>query len=71
VPLVFRASEAMEHILLGCMLSREVWCRVLSLLGWSALVAQHDVDVFLLVEPVEDVGSTFKKERVQFLDHAC
>jgi hypothetical protein len=53
------------------MLSREVWCRVLSLLGWSALVAQHDVDVFLLVEPVEDVGSTFKKERVQFLDHAC
>lgn len=36
----------MDHILLGCVFSRMIWDRVLSLIGLSTLVAHGNVDVF-------------------------
>jgi hypothetical protein len=36
----------MDHILLGCVISREVWDGLMSMLGLTALVAHGDVDTF-------------------------
>jgi len=42
-----QASETLDHILLGCVLSRQVWIMLLSKLGLTAVAAHGDVDPFL------------------------
>lgn len=42
-----QASETLDHILLGCVISPEVWDRLLSRLGLMALVPHGDIDIFL------------------------
>ena len=42
-----QASETLDHILLGCVLSRQVWIMLLSKLGLTAVGAHGDVDPFL------------------------
>lgn len=45
--LCLQASETMDHILLGCVFSRQVWVRLLSRIGLVALVAVADVNIFV------------------------
>lgn len=45
--LCLQCSETLEHILLGCVFSREVWDRLLSRLRLAALAAGGDVDIFI------------------------
>ena len=42
-----QASETLDHILLGCVLSRQVWIMLLSKLGLTAVAAHGDADPFL------------------------
>ena len=42
-----QASETLDHILLGCVLSRQVWNMLLSKLGLTTVAAHGDVDPFL------------------------
>lgn len=42
-----KATEMMDHIPLGCVISCEVWDRILSRLGLIALVAHGNFDFFV------------------------
>lgn len=42
-----QASETLDHIVLGCVFSRDVWHRLLSRIGLAALAAIHNVDIFV------------------------
>jgi hypothetical protein len=42
-----QALETLDHIVLGCVFSREVWNRLLSRQGLAALAASDDIDLFI------------------------
>jgi hypothetical protein len=42
-----QVTETLDHILLGCVFSREVWERLLSRIGLAQLVITGDLDIFL------------------------
>jgi hypothetical protein len=41
-----QASEMLDHILLDCVFSHQVWDRLLSMIGLSDVVALGYVDIF-------------------------